>query len=156
MSLFRRIISKNDLKITVTIESDGILLSSPQETSSSDEDENMEEAPYNEAVNNGITALEKYIEERGYTDFEFELVGTPYETNRGIVWAKGSFVGPNPFGKESRAPEDLSTYSFIVVEDVNYAEQVMTIEVKHESAIIASFKIDGGDIQLLDGDIPHV
>lgn len=94
------------------------------------------------------------VEALGYTNFDFEFVETPYETNRGQLYAKGGFVGPSPFGQESRAPEDESCYSFSVLEDNDTGDFV--IEVKHESALIALYKISESGLDLIDGELPHV
>jgi len=123
------------------------------------EDLSFEEQTPAESVKDSLLdrAIDKFgevIEGLGYTDFEFEMVETPFETNRGVLLAKGTFKGPSPFGKESRAPKDISEFAI----NIAYDEKLDSayIEVKHEAALIATYQIKEDGIELIDGDIPHV
>lgn len=128
--------SAEEISVTVTIDTDS------------------QEQVEDRKLDGALDAFAEHVEELGYTDFDVSFIAHPYVTNRGILLAEGSFIGPNPFEHESRAPEDRDTFSFIVVEDEDV--DVILIEVKHESARLASFKILGDGIEPLDGELPHV
>lgn len=102
-----------------------------------------------------IEKFENYVHDLGYDNFTSEKMPVPYVTNRGKLHVKGSFEGPYPYATESRNVEDVSTYSFFLVEDTEYTG-LFTIEVKHFSAILAMFKITSRGIYLIDGDLPPV
>jgi len=125
--------------LTVTIE----IADSPKEDSTVDS-----------RLDKALDSFGKHVEDLGYTDYEFEVIETPYETNRGELLAKGNFRGPSPFEKETRPPEDISDYSFTILHDEKVDSDV--VEVKHENAVIATFELTGGKTELIDGDLPHV
>lgn len=105
-------------------------------------------------IDSALDKMGTEVEKLGYTDFDFELIDVPFDTNRGKLLAKGTFRGPSPFAEKSRAPEDLSEFSFNVLFDEKL--DATFIEVKHESALIATYQIEGSGISLIEGEIPHV
>lgn len=109
-----------------------------------------------EVVTRGVKELEEYVIERGYEDFHHTLTKNPRSTNRGILYAEGTFAGPSPHsGGEDRAPDDFAEYSFIVVEDKDY-EDLFLIEVNYRSARLAVFEVKSDRLELLSGEIEHI
>jgi hypothetical protein len=145
-SISRPALSKKEVLLTIELSVPSEKLESISESESGQgQDKRLDSA---------LSAFEEHVADLGYTDFDVEFVETPYETNRGRLYAKGTFVGPSCFADKSRAPEDMSSYSFHVLEDPETGDFV--IEVKHESAFIASFKITHNTVDLLDGELPEV
>lgn len=102
-----------------------------------------------------LEAFGKYLESLGYSGYLYSMVPTPYVTERGILLARGTFYGPEPFHQESRALEDETHYSCFLVQDTQFPT-VLTLEVKHEGARLASYRVEKNGLYLLDGDLPHV
>lgn len=102
-----------------------------------------------------LEAFGKYLESLGYSGYMYSLVPMPYITDRGILLARGTFYGPEPFHQESRNVEDETHYSCFLVQDTNFSK-VITLEVKHEGAKIASFRVESDGLYLLDGELPHI
>lgn len=104
-------------------------------------------------MDRGLDELEAKVKDRGYTDFSVEIIPTPYITKEGVLFARGTFRGPTPFAKESRSPEDISEFHFLVVEDEN-GKTILQID--HETARIATFEMADSGLKPIDGDLPHV
>ena|SRR5947207_2214155 len=117
-------------------------------------DSPKEDSTVDSRLDTALDSFGKYVEDLGYTDYEFEVIETPYETHRGELQAKGGFKGPSPFTKETRPPEDISDYTFFLIHDERVDSDI--IRVKHENAILATFELSGGKLELTDGDLPHV
>lgn len=104
-------------------------------------------------MDRGLDELETKTKDLGYSDFTVEIVPTPYITKEGTLLARGSFRGPSPFAKESRSPDDISDFHFLVVEDEN-GKTILQID--HETARIATFEMTNDGLKGIDGDLPHV
>jgi len=96
----------------------------------------------------------KYVTELGYTNYQYEIIPTPHMSNRGLLHSRGSFTGPGPYKDTSRPVEDEYSYSFFVLEDPNY-KNLLILEVKLDSAMIAKFKILPAGIYSVEGSLPH-
>jgi len=146
-----RILSKSDLlRVEITV-------GAPASISESLSTNDTPNSPTDKRVLLGLEQLEILVDSLGYENFQSEIIGTPYDTDRGVLYARGSFSGP-PIppaseDRDSRSPYAVSEYSYIIVKS---EEEKFIIEVKHESANIARFKIDSKDISLLNGELPHV
>lgn len=144
-----RVLSKSDLlRVEITINA----------PSSSESLSVNDESPHDATDKHillGLEKLELLVDDLGYEDFQSEIIDTPYDTDRGKLYAKGSFSGPPVSDdKDSRSPYSVSEYTYIIVR--NHKSDEFVIEVKHESANIARFRIDSDDISVLNGDLPHV
>ena len=96
----------------------------------------------------------EWIDELGYTEYAFEMIDTPRITDRGLLRARGSFIGPRPYHDDDRPVEDECKFTFFICEDTVY-ENLLVIDVKLDGAIIAKFKIMPDGIYRLDGELPH-
>lgn len=107
-------------------------------------------------VKDGIKFLETHLAEKGYEDVHAELVKNPRMTERGVLYAEGTFAGPSPNDGEQRDPEDFSDeYRFLVVEDSNY-EDLFLIEVYYSTRKLATFEITANGLKLISGEIEHI
>jgi len=109
----------------------------------------------NKHITHTIDKFEDYLLNLGYENVTHDILPVSYITNRGRLFAKGEFSGPSPYNKETRNVEDVSSYTYFIVGDLDY-EDVISIEVKHFSAIIATFKIMPDGVYTLDGELPSV
>lgn len=94
-----------------------------------------------------------YVSDLGYTAYWFEMLPAPRMSNRGLLRARGGFVGPNPY-TDDRPVEDECEFSFFVLEDENY-ENLLMLEVKLGGAMLATFKITSEGIFTYTGELPH-
>lgn len=106
-------------------------------------------------VKKGLEELEKYLAEKGYEDFHSTLTKNPRMTERGVLYAEGTFAGPSPNDGEQRDPQDFTEYRFIVVEDSEH-EGLFLIELYFNTAKLALFRIKENGLALLSGDIEHI
>lgn len=132
-------LSRSELTIKVTIE---------------DAEEDTKKSP--EAVQKGLKYLKEYLEERKYEDVHWSVVKNPRSTDRGILYAEGTFAGPSPNNGENRDPQDFSDeYRFIVVEDRDY-EDLFLIEAYYHTRLLAKFEVKSDSLKLLSGEIETV
>jgi len=96
----------------------------------------------------------EWVTELGYMEFDYEIIDTPRITNRGLLRARGSFIGPRPYHDDDRPVEDECKFTLFITEDTVY-KNLLVIDVKLDGAIIAQFKILPDGIYRLDGELPH-
>lgn len=106
-------------------------------------------------VKDGIAFLETHLAEKGYEDVHSTLVKNPRMTERGVLYAEGTFAGPSPNDGEKRDPQDFGEYRFIIVEDENY-EDLYLIELYYETRKLATFEITDNGLKLISGEIEHI
>jgi hypothetical protein len=137
-------LTASELTIVVTVE----------DAEGEDGDERNPRCPKD--VKDGIAFLETHLAEKGYEDVHSTLVKNPRMTERGILYAEGTFAGPSPNDGEKRDPEDFSDeYRFLVVEDSNY-EDLFLIEVYYSTRKLATFEITANGLKLISGEVEHI
>lgn len=108
-----------------------------------------------EPVTKGIQYLEEHLTEKGYEDFHNTTLKNPRKTERGVLYAEGTFAGPSPNGGDDRDPEDFTEYRFLVVEDENY-EDLYVIEAYYHTRLLATFEVTSNGLKLLSGGIDTI
>jgi hypothetical protein len=107
-------------------------------------------------VKDGIGFLETHLAEKGYEDVHSTLVKNPRMTERGVLYAEGTFAGPSPNDGDRRDPEDFSDdYRFLVLADENH-EDLYLIEVYFSTRKLATFEIADTGLKLISGEIAHI
>jgi hypothetical protein len=107
-------------------------------------------------VKDGIGFLETHLAEKGYEDVHSTLVKNPRMTERGVLYAEGTFAGPSPDDGDQRDPEDFSEeYRFIIVEDAAH-EDLFLIEVYYSTRKLATFEITANGLKLISGEVEHI
>lgn len=138
-------LTASELTITVTVE---------DAAGGKDTDDRNPRCPKH--VKDGIKFLETHLAEKGYEDVHAELTKNPRMTERGVLYAEGTFAGPSPDDGEKRDPEDFSEdYRFLVVEDAAH-EDLYLIEVYYATRKLATFEITDIGLKLLSGEIEHL
>lgn len=137
---FHRALSKGDVRVAVE---DGVVVQ-----------DRVPGCP--PEVYRGLELLEAYVIERRYEDYDVsEILKNPRTTDRGILYALGTFAGPSPNDGEERDPLDFAEYRFILVEDKD-TPGVFTIEIYYDESKINTLKIEDNSLEVLSGELPAI